>query len=118
MRSVANKRVARDNVTSSCSSGSALSNTRPIDVAHAGRRLPRPRSMLSKFEAEHHLVADFHRMAANHVADVQLGQFVVGQVEDREALLAQIGHQRLARVVLRVGLHADEVRLAAAGSDS
>jgi hypothetical protein len=30
-------------------------------------------------------------MAADHVADVQLGQFVVGQVEHREALLGQAG---------------------------
>jgi hypothetical protein len=53
-------------------------------------------------------------MAADHVANVQLGQFVVGQVEHREALLGQAGNQRAARVVFRVGLHADEdVRLAA-----
>ncbi len=47
-------------------------------------------------------------MAAYHVADMQLGQLVVGQVEHREALLAQAIDQRLARIVLRMGLHADE----------
>jgi hypothetical protein len=52
-------------------------------------------------------------VAADHVADVQLGQFVVGQVEHREALLAAARPAR-ARVVFRVGLHADEdVRFAA-----
>ena len=53
-------------------------------------------------------------MPADHMADVQLGQFVLGEVQHRETLAGQAGHQRAARVVLRVGLHADEnVRFAA-----
>jgi hypothetical protein len=52
-------------------------------------------------------------MPADHVPQVQLGQFVIGQVQHREALRAKAGDQGLARVVLRVRLHADEdVRLA------
>ncbi|MCY1175150.1 hypothetical protein D9M73_153740 [compost metagenome] len=51
-------------------------------------------------------------MATDHVADMQLGQFVVGQVEYREALLGQAVDQRTARVGVRMGLHANEdVRL-------
>ncbi|RMR72126.1 hypothetical protein ALP80_200105 [Pseudomonas savastanoi pv. fraxini] len=52
-------------------------------------------------------------MPADHVADVQFGQFVVGQVQHREALAGQAGDQGAAWVVLGMGLHADEdVRLA------
>ena len=45
---------------------------------------------------------------------MQLGQLVVGQVDHREALLAQVGDQGTARIAFRVGLHANEdMRLAA-----
>lgn len=48
------------------------------------------------------------------MADVQFGQFVVGQIGDRETLLGQARQQCAARVVFRVGLHADkDVRFAA-----
>ena len=47
-------------------------------------------------------------MTTDHMADMQLGQFVIGQVQHREALRTQALDQRLARVILRMGLHADE----------
>ncbi|RMO18328.1 hypothetical protein ALQ47_05252 [Pseudomonas cichorii] len=47
-------------------------------------------------------------MATDHVPDMQLGQFVVGQVQHRETLIRQAGDQGAARIVVRVGLHADE----------
>lgn len=63
---------------------------------------------LRELEAQHHFIDDMGRMPADHVADVQLGQLIVGQVQHREALFGQAGDQRAARVVFRVGLHADE----------
>ncbi|OSN12319.1 hypothetical protein BV341_05748 [Pseudomonas syringae pv. actinidiae] len=47
-------------------------------------------------------------MPANHVADVQFGQFVVGQVQHRKTLPGEAGDQCAAWVILRVSLHADE----------
>src|SRR5690606_5340607 len=67
----------------------------------------RPRS-LGKLEAEHYLVAHTRCMATDHMTDVQLGQFIIGEVEYRKALFLQARDQRLARVVFRVRLHADE----------
>ncbi len=66
-----------------------------------------------ELEAQHHFIIDPLGMPANHVANVQFGQFVVGQVQHREALPGQTGDQGAAWVVLGMGLHADEdVRLA------
>ncbi|RMO16362.1 hypothetical protein ALQ46_05467, partial [Pseudomonas savastanoi pv. phaseolicola] len=68
---------------------------------------------LRELEAQHHFIIDPLGMPANHVANMQFGQFVVGQVQHRKTLPGQAGDQRAARVVLRVSLHADEdVRLA------
>ncbi len=61
-----------------------------------------------KLEAEQPLAAHLGTVAADHVADVQLGHLVVGQVEYREALLAQAGEQVGAVIGERMGLHADE----------
>ena len=47
-------------------------------------------------------------MPADHMANVQLGQFVLGQVQHREALIAQPLHQRSTRIGVRVGLHTDK----------
>ncbi|MNN85476.1 hypothetical protein D3C81_2027700 [compost metagenome] len=63
---------------------------------------------LGELEAQHDLITGPGRVATHHVADVQLGQFVIGQVGDREALLAQLLYQCRARVVIWVGLHAHE----------
>ena len=68
---------------------------------------------LRKLKAEHALVRHCRGVPADGMANVQLGQFVVGQVDDREPLATEIFHQCSTRVVLGVGLHADEdVRLA------
>jgi hypothetical protein len=63
---------------------------------------------LGELETQHLLVRPRRGVPANGVAHVQLGQFVVGQVEHLVALPDQARQQLLARVVLRVGLHADE----------
>ncbi|KPB92289.1 Uncharacterized protein AC502_5511 [Pseudomonas syringae pv. maculicola] len=63
---------------------------------------------LRELETQHHLIVDPLGMPANHVADVQFGQFVVGQVQHRKTLPGETGDQRAAWVVLRVSLHADE----------
>ncbi len=67
---------------------------------------------LGEFEAQHHFIARPGRVPTHHVANVQFGQLIVGQVRDREALVDQLLHQCRAGVVFRVGLHAHEdVRL-------
>ncbi|RMW23417.1 hypothetical protein ALO97_05610 [Pseudomonas syringae pv. tagetis] len=63
---------------------------------------------LRELETQHHLIVDALGMPADHVTDVQFGQFIVGQVQHRKTLAGQAGDQRAARVVLRMGLHADE----------
>jgi hypothetical protein len=63
---------------------------------------------LGELETQHLLVRPRRGVPANGVAHVQLGQFVVGQVQHLVALPDQARQQLLARVVLRVGLHADE----------
>ncbi|OMP13196.1 hypothetical protein COLO4_02103 [Corchorus olitorius] len=63
---------------------------------------------LGEFEAEHLLLADPRGMAAHGVADMQLGQFVVGQVQHRKALVAQALDEGVARIALGMGLDADE----------
>src|SRR6056297_1184368 len=48
---------------------------------------------LRELEAQQPLVGQSAGAAAHHVANVQLGHFVVGEVLDRVALRAQLGHE-------------------------
>ncbi len=63
---------------------------------------------LGKFEAEHLFLTDPCRMATHGVADMQLGQFVVGQVQHREALVAQPLDEGVTWIALGMGLDANE----------
>ncbi len=66
---------------------------------------PRP---LGKLEAVDALVGQRLAAPAHHVADMQLGGFVVGHVHHLEMLALQVG-QQVAPAVERIGdLHADE----------
>jgi len=62
---------------------------------------------LGKLEAIDQFVLHLRRMAADQVADVQLGHFVVGQIQRRIAVLLQLLDE-LGRLAAIGHLHADE----------
>ena len=67
---------------------------------------------LGELEAVDQFVLHLRRMAADQMADVQLGHFVVGQVQRRVAVLLQ-QRDELGRLIAIRHLHADkDMRLA------
>ena len=65
-----------------------------------------------EFKTKNPLVAHSISMTTDHVADMQFGQLVTGQVQYRKTLVLQRSNQSLARIGVGVGLYTDKnVRL-------
>jgi hypothetical protein len=75
--------------------------------SHQAQELHQRARPLREDEAQQPLVLRQRRMAADHVADVLLGQLVVREVQRGKALLAEVGGD-LAAFALAVGGQADE----------
>ncbi len=76
-------------------------------MVHAQQEVHQRAGALREFKAEQDFVGHLRRVAANQMAQVQLGHFVVAQVQRGEAIFAQGAHQ-FGGFRLVVHLHADK----------